>query len=120
LNEAADWLGGEAFALKSANKIALQKTHYAIPRERFGLSSQMAVRCIAEVCSAYKRDKAIRPRFHPLAAVPYDQRIASFKSLDRISLLTISGRILVPFVMGKYQRDRFTAAKGPVRSRSAQ
>jgi putative transposase len=111
-NEAADWLAGEAFALKSANKIALQKTHYAILRERFGLSSQMAVRCIAEVCSAYKRDKTIRPRFRPLAAVPYDQRIASFKSLDRISLLTISGRILVPFVMGKYQRDRFTAAKG--------
>jgi putative transposase len=111
-NEAADWLAGEAFALKSANKIALQKTHYATLRERFGLSAQMAVRCIAEVCGAYKRDKLIRPRFRPLAAVPYDQRIASFKSLDRISLLTLAGRILVPFVMGNYQRGRFTAAKG--------
>jgi putative transposase len=111
-NEAADWLAGEAFALKSANKIALQKTHYAALRERFGLSAQMAVRCIAEVCGAYKRDRSIRPRFRPLAAVPYDQRIASFKSLDRISLLTLEGRILVPYVMGNYQRGRFTAAKG--------
>jgi putative transposase len=111
-NEAADWLAGEAFALKSANKIALQKTHYATLRSRFGLSSQMAVRCIAEVCSAYKRDKSKRPHFRPLAAVPYDQRIASFKTLDRISLLTIDGRILVPFVMGKYQRELFTSAKG--------
>jgi putative transposase len=111
-NAAANWLAGEAFALKSGNKIALQKTHYAALRERFGLSAQMAVRCIAEVCSAYKRDRSIRPRFRPLAAVPYDQRIASFKSLARISLLTLEGRILVPFVMGKYQRGRFTAAKG--------
>lgn len=111
-NEAADWLAGEAFARKSANKIALQKSHYAALRERFGLSAQMAVRCIAEVCSAYKRDRSIRPHFRPFAAVPYDQRIASFKSLDRISILTLEGRILVPYVMGKYQRERFTAAKG--------
>ena len=82
-NEAADWLAGEAFALKSANKIALQKTHYAALREKFGLSAQMAVRCIAEVCGAYKRDKSKRPRFRPLAAVPYDQRIASFKCSSR-------------------------------------
>jgi hypothetical protein len=101
-----------AFAFKSANKIALQKTHYAALRKRFGLSAQMAVRCISEVCGAYKRDKSIRPRFRSLAAVPYDQRISSFKSLDRVSLLTLAGRILVPFVMGKYQRGRFTASKG--------
>ncbi len=111
-NETTDWLAGEAFALKSGNKIALQKTHYAPLRERFGLSAQMAVRCIAEVCSASKRDRKIRPHFRPFAAVPYDRRIASWKSLDRISLLTLAGRILVPYDMGKYQRERFTGAKG--------
>jgi len=111
-NEAANWLAGEAFALKSANKIALQKTHYAALRENFGLSSQMAVRCIAQVCEVYKRNKAIRPNFRAFAAIPYDQRIASWKSLDRISLLTLAGRILVPYVMGAYQRERFTSAKG--------
>lgn len=111
-NEAADWLAGEAFASKSANKVAIQKTHYARLRADFGLSAQMAVRCIAEVCSAYKRDKTIRPHFRPFAAMPYDERIASWKSLDRISLLTLAGRILVPYIMGKYQRERFTAARG--------
>lgn len=111
-NEAADWLAGEAFVAKSANKVALQRTHYRALRKTFGLSAQMTVRCIAQVCEAYKRDKAIRPHFRPLASMPYDQRIASFKALDRISLLTLDGRILVPYVMGKYQRERFTAAKG--------
>jgi IS605 OrfB family transposase len=111
-NEAANWLAGEAFARKTANKILLQKLCYAELRERFGLSAQMAVRCIAQVCETYKRDKSKRPQFRPLAAVPYDQRLMSFKGIDRVSLLTLSGRILVPVIMGKYQQERFTAAKG--------
>lgn len=111
-NEAADWLAGEAFALKTANKIALQKTHYRTLRERFGLSAQMAVRCIAQVCEAYKRDKTVRPHFRPLAAIPYDQRLMNFKGVDRVSLLTLEGRVIVPFIMGAYQRERFTAARG--------
>lgn len=111
-NAAADWLAGEAFARKTANKIALQKLFYRTLRARFSLSAQMAVRCIAQVCEAYKRDKTKRPCFRPFAAIPYDQRLMSFKGLDRVSLLTISGRILVPFIMGSYQSERFTAAKG--------
>src|SRR5262245_6723111 len=69
-NEAANWLAGHAFALKLANKIELQKLHYRELRQRFELSAQMAVRCIAQVCEAYKRDKAKRPTFRPHAAVP--------------------------------------------------
>jgi IS605 OrfB family transposase len=111
-NAAADWLAGEAFARKTANKIALQKLFYQNLRNRFGLSAQMAVRCIAQVCEAYKRDKTKRPHFRPFAAIPYDQRLMSFKGVDRVSLLTLSGRILVPFIMGRYQAERFTAAKG--------
>ena len=111
-NPVADWLAGEAFARKTANRIALQKLFYQTLRDRYGLSAQMAVRCIAQVSEAYKRDKSKRPHFRPLAAIPYDQRIMSFKGADRVSLLTLSGRIMVPFVMGRYQAGRFTAAKG--------
>lgn len=111
-NDAANWLAGEAFRRKTANKIALQQTHYRLIRERFGLSAQLTVRCIAKVCEVYKRDKSKRPRFRKHSAVPYDQRIMSFKGIDRVSLLTLEGRVLVPLVMGKYQAERFTAAKG--------
>lgn len=111
-NEAATWLAGEAFRLRSANKVAIQKTHYRILRDRFGLSAQMAVRCIAQVCEAYKRDKNKRPRFRKHASVPYDQRIMSFKGVDRVSLLTLAGRVIVPVIMGKYQQERFTNACG--------
>lgn len=111
-NAAADWLAGEAFGRKTANKIALQKHYYATLRERFGLSAQMAVRCIAQVCEAYKRDKGKRPHFRPFASIPYDQRLMSFKGPDRVSLLTLSGRIIMPVIIGKYQQERFTNAKG--------
>jgi IS605 OrfB family transposase len=111
-NAAASWLAGKAFELRSANKVKLQQLHYKGLRERFGLSAQMAVRCIAQVCEAYKRDKDKQPRFRKHASMPYDQRMMSFKGLDRVSLLTLSGRVIVPFVMGRYQRERFTNAVG--------
>jgi putative transposase len=111
-NEAASWLAGRAFERKLANKIELQRLHYRELRERFSLSSQMAVRAIAQVVEAYKRDKSKQPTFRPHAAVPYDARILSFKGLDRVSLLTLGGRVRVPFVMGRYQHERFGFAKG--------
>jgi putative transposase len=111
-NEAADWLAGEALDRKVSNKIVLQRLRYAELREKFGLSAQMAVRCIAQVCEAYRRDKSIRPKFRKHAAMPFDQRMMSFKGPDRVSLLALDGRVVVPFVMGAYQSERFTNAKG--------
>ena len=44
--------------------------------------------------------------------MPYDQRMMGLKGLDRVSMLTLGGRVLVPFLMGRYQRQRFTNAIG--------
>src|SRR5688572_7732336 len=85
-NAAADWLAGEAFRLKIANKVKLQQLYYNQLRDDFGISAQMAIRCIAQVCEAYSRDKSIRPRFRKYASIPYDQRLMSFKGVDRVSL----------------------------------
>lgn len=111
-NSACSWLAKKAFELQCPNKIELQKLFYQEIRLRFNLSAQMTVRAIAQTVEAYKRDKSICPKFRKFAAMPYDQRIMSFKGLDRVSLLTLHGRIVVPFLMGKYQAERFTNAKG--------
>jgi putative transposase len=111
-NEAADWLAGLAFDRKLSNKIELQRIAYRELRERFSLSAQMAVRCIAQVCEAYKRDKSIKPRFRPHAAMPFDQRMMSFKDVDRASLLTLTGRVSVPMLIGKDQAERIGYPKG--------
>ena len=111
-NAAADWLAGEAFDRELANKIDLQKLYYKELRSRFGLSAQMAIRCIAQVCDVYKRDKTKRPHFRPLAAMPFDQRMMSFKGEDAVSLLTMKGRVIVPWVKGAYQAERLRAERG--------
>ena len=112
-NEAATWLAGLAFQRRLANKFALQKLFYAELRSRFYLPADTAIRCIAQVVEAYKRDKKKLPRFKKHASVPFSMgKNIGFKGIDRVSISTLQGRVIVPFVMGKYQADRFGFAKG--------
>ncbi len=111
-NEACNWLAGVAFERKLSNRIELQRIAYHDIREKFALSAQMACLCIRRVCEAYKRDKSIRPTFRKHAAMPFDQRTMSFKGIDRVSLLALDGRVVVPFVLGSYQRDGMAFPKG--------
>lgn len=106
-NEACNWLAKQAFAQQCSNKLTLQRLYYHALRSRFGLSSQMAVRCLARVAGTYRRDKTVCPTFRPDAAMPYDQRIMRFDGLDHVSLLTLAGRVLVAFVLGPYHQKRF-------------
>jgi IS605 OrfB family transposase len=97
---------------REANQFEVRKFAYKEVRERFKLSSQMAQLAIKAVCDVYRRDQSIRPRFREHAAIVYDQRTMSFKGIDRVILLTLDGRVLIPIIMGKYQAERFTLAKG--------
>jgi putative transposase len=90
-NEARLWLAAQAFELGIANKIKLQQSFYYDLREKFGLSAQMAAICIRHVGGAYSRDINIKPVFRKHAAIPYDSRIMTFKSIDRVSPLTLEG-----------------------------
>lgn len=112
VNAACEWIGERAFELHSADKFRLHGLYYQTIRSQFGLSAQMAVRAIGKVCDAYKRDRSKRPHFKPHGAIAYDQRILSFKAADRISILTLYGRILVPFVAGAYHRARLEGVRG--------
>jgi putative transposase len=111
-NAACNWLAEKAFELQTANKVKLQQEFYYSLRDKFKLSAQMAAICIRHVGGTYSRDKKIKPVFREFAAMPYDSRIYSFKGVDRVSLLTLERRVIVPFVMGKYQADKFSHAKG--------
>lgn len=112
-NEAATWLAGIAFQQQCANKIELQKLTYYELRKRFALPADTAIRCLAQVVEAYKRDKTIQPTFRPHAAVPFSMgKNIGFKGPDRVSLSTLTGRVVVPFLMGKYQAERFGFAHG--------
>src|SRR5260370_24393152 len=95
-------MGDVAAGQRVANKRRLQPLVYYDIRQRFGLSSQMVIRAIAKVSEAYKRDRKVKPTFRLHGAMTYDQRICSFSTPDRVSLLTLDGRIAMPFRFGAY------------------
>jgi putative transposase len=113
-NAGANWVAGVAFEHQCANKFTLQKLVYKELRERFAIPADLAIRIIAQVVESFKRDKMIRPEFRPDAAVPYSYgKNYSFKGLDRVSLSVVpTGRCVVSFVIGKYQREQFGFWKG--------
>ena len=111
-NAACRWIASVAFRERTANKFKLQALVYRDARERFGLSAQMAVRAVAKVCEAYKRDKRIQPSFRPHGGMPYDERIYSLKGLESASLLTLEGRVLIPMCFGAYQAEMLARKRG--------
>ena len=111
-NSACNYVADVAYQHRMANKYALQKLVYHELRDRFGLSSQMAVRAVGKVVEAYKRDKSKRVQFRPRGAMVYDQRILSWKATDRVSILTLQGRLLIPVQFGEYQAQRLQRVRG--------
>ena len=111
-NAARNWVAVACFVRRETNQFEVRKFAYREVRERFGLSSQLAQLAIKNVCDAYKRDKTICPEFGPHAAIVYDQRVMSFKGIDRVSLLTLDGRVVVPFIVGSYFDERFKLPRG--------
>jgi len=111
-NDACNAIAEVAYAEQLANKFELQKLVYADSRKRYGLSSQLTIRAISKVVDSYKRDKSIKPSFRPLGAVTYDERVMAFKGLTEVSLLTLQGRVLIPFRLGGSQQARLESIKG--------
>jgi putative transposase len=111
-NEAATFAAKVGFEAGVFGQVTLHRLAYREIRERFGLSSQMAIRAIAKAVECFHRDKTKCPVFKPRSAVCYDRRVLSFKGLTTVSLWAMSGRLLIPFVCGDYQRERQGRIKG--------
>jgi IS605 OrfB family transposase len=117
-NAAASFAAKVGFEAGVHSQPSIHKRCYAELRERFGLSSQMAVRAIGKAVEAFAtlrakgRDEC--PEFRPRGAVTYDERILSFKGLDRVSLWTLAGRMVLPLAYGEYQGERLGRLKGQV------
>ena len=113
-NAAANFAAEVGFEAGVFSQPSIHGRCYKEIREQFGLSAQMAVRAIGKAVEAFKRDKTIRPEFRTRGAVTYDQRILSFKGLDKVSLWTVTGRMILPIAFGEYQGERFDRMKGQV------
>lgn len=111
-NEAASFAARVGFDAGVFSQPSIHKLCYREIRTRFGLSAQLAVRAIGKAVETFHRDKTVCPEFKPFGAVTYDERILSFKGLDRVSLWLLGGRQLIGLVFGQYQTERFDRIKG--------
>lgn len=111
-NAAASYAAKVGYEAKRFSQPSIHTLCYAELRTRFGLSAQMAVRAIGKAVECFKRNKQTCPTFRPDGAMTYDERMMSFKGMDRVSLLTLHGRQLIPLVFGEYQKERFDRIKG--------
>lgn len=111
-NKATNWLAGEAFKRRTANKFFIQKLYYTRLRTKFGLSSAMTIRCIDKASTPLRKNNRMRPKFRKYGAMSLDENLVSFKRDGFVSLRTLEGRIILPIVMGTYQKQRFSLVKG--------
>lgn len=112
-NEACNWLSAQAFETQTFRQFDLHRLGYRETRERFGLASQVAVRCISKVADAYKAGKDGKRAFRANAAQPFDERIFRFCA-GGVSIWTLNGRAKMPFACGEQQRQFLALAKGEV------
>ncbi len=119
VNQARNYISEVAFSGRLANKVKLQRVVYEEVRRRFGLPAQHTVRAIASVVNSYKAKKKRRwekkIEFDTFSAIDLDQRLISFKGIDRASINTVGGRIVLPVVWGSYFRERVAFRRGHAR-----
>ena len=116
VNQARNYISEVAFSGRLANKVKLQRVVYEEVRRRFGLPAQHTVRAIASVVNSYKAKKKRRwekkIEFDTFSAIDLDQRLISFKGIDRASINTVEGRIVLSVVWGSYFRERVAFRRG--------
>lgn len=104
-NAACNYISDVAWENQSFGRVPVHKTTYSEVRACFGLSSQLAVRCIGKVVDAYKRDKKTRRQFRKHGSIPYDNRILNYRlEASKVSIWLMGGRQEISFVTGDHQR----------------
>ena len=111
-NAACNYISEVAFEQKQFNKYGIHHLVYFPTKERFELSAQLVIRAIAKVTDAYKADKKVCRKFKTAGAVPYDNRIYSFRGIDKISISTVNGRQVIPIIFGQYQKAQMHRKMG--------
>ncbi|MDD4986816.1 MAG: transposase, partial [Dehalococcoidales bacterium] len=101
-----DYASKQAFEAKVFGQFRMHKIVYRTLRESYGMSAQMAIRAVAQVSQSYKVERKTQHSFNPHSAMPYDSRILAWKGLDKVSILSLDGRLIIPVRIGAYQEAR--------------
>jgi IS605 OrfB family transposase len=107
-NAAASYCASVAWNQRVTNKNKLHYLVYAESRITYGLGAQLS--CCARdkaaeaVRAARSNGHATCPTFAADSSIRYDARTYRLMSLDRVSLNTLTGRVIAQLVLGDFQR----------------
>ena len=113
-NAAASYAARVGFEAGVFSQLSIHRRCYRELRDRFRLSSQMAVRAIGKAVEVYRRDRTVCPAFRPDGAMTYDHHLLAWKGPAHVSLLTLKGRQLLPMIYGEYQAGYLDRLSGQV------
>lgn len=99
---AVGWLAGQVRETQVTDRVRLHRAYYGALRERFGLPAQAAVLCLKDAVRLVRREGDTLTADGP---IPYDRHLFSLRSVDRLSLATLDGRIIVPCAVGDYRTE---------------
>jgi IS605 OrfB family transposase len=106
-NEAASWVASVCREEGIANTNTAHHRVYGETRFRFGLGAQLAccarAKAVEATKAAHAKGKSSCPVFGPRGSIRYDARTYRLLTLDRVSLNTLSGRVMCRLVPGHRQ-----------------
>ena len=112
-NAACDYISERGWQAHIFRRYDLQNLTYYDVRQRFDLTAQMVIRCLAKVADAYKADRTTQRSFKPLGAIAYDDRILSWEYDNQIvSIWTVEGRQRMNYGAGERQRHYLQFRQG--------
>ncbi len=112
-NSACNYISDIAWKSKIFNKYKIHKLCYYDVRDKYNLSAQVTVRCIAKVSDAYKLNIKNKRHFKEFGGIAYDSRILSYNIENQIiSIWTCNGRLKIPFVCGDRQKELLKTQQG--------
>jgi len=103
-NAACDDISKNAYESKTFNQYKLHHRLYYRIREQYKLPAQLTVRAVSKVVESYKVERRHLHLFNPRGAIVYDERIMGLKGLEKVSLSTLEGRVVVPLLVGGYAK----------------
>lgn len=113
-NQACDFISAVAWNHQVFVGTALHHLTYYDVRNLFGLSAQLAIRCIGKVVDSYKVGRSLQRKYRPYGAISFDNRILGYNlEAQTVSIWTLAqGRIIVPFMCGEYHRCLLEGQRG--------
>lgn len=112
-NDACNYISDIAWREKVFNQFSLHHIVYRDVRDKFGIGSEITVRCIAKVADAYKLDKKVKRIFRKHGAIPFDKRMLTWRTEKSfITIWTINGRKKISYVCGDRQRKLLENQQG--------